>query len=308
LSGDVLQQYAKKHPFRLQWPDRRPVGMMYLASSGIKVPANPRRWILHGGKLDVSTAEGKTTFRTALLELADRSIGLLKEMNAQGMITWDPEGQEFMGAVYYGDPRLISSLAPEMEFAGEEANPAIDAYFEKFRLAGLKVGVCLRPQQIVMVDGKPRQGAADNAQAAADILKDKLAYAKKRWGCTMFYIDSTVDGIDGKGEALPAGVIEEVARAFPDVLLMPENESFRYFASSAPLNSYVHHNVTSTPVGVRAVYPEAFSVLMAPDGDKPEHHAALVAAVRQGDILLFRGWYPDPGAAKIKQIYEEAAH
>ena len=43
---------------------------------------------------------------------------------------------------------------------------------------------------------------------------------------------------------------------------------------------------------------------MAPGGDRPEDHEALVAAVRRGDILLFNGWYePD----KIKELYEEAA-
>src|SRR5207248_254797 len=79
-------------------------------------------------------------------------------------------------------------LAPETEFKGDLGMNAIDEYFEKFRQAGLRVGVCLRPQQITMVGGKPVQGAANNQQAA-QVLKDKLAYAKKRWGCTLFYID-----------------------------------------------------------------------------------------------------------------------
>ena len=80
----------------------------------------------------------------------------------------------------------------------------------------------------------------------------------------------------------------------------------RYFAYSAPLNSYVHHKVTSTPVGARMVYPKAFSVLMAPDGDRPEDHDALVTAVQNGDILLFNGWYNNDGVTKIKKLYEEA--
>jgi hypothetical protein len=42
---------------------------------------------------------------------------------------------------------------------------------------------------------------------------------------------------------------------------------------------------------------------MAPDGDRPEDHDALVAAVRRGDILLFNGWYE---TNKIKKLYEEA--
>ncbi len=81
----------------------------------------------------------------------------------------------------------------------------------------------------------------------------------------------------------------------------------RYFAYSAPLNSYVHHKVTSTPFGARMVYPKAFSVLMAPNGDRPEDHDALVAAVRNGDVLLFNGSWPgDPAIEKIKSIYREA--
>jgi hypothetical protein len=43
---------------------------------------------------------------------------------------------------------------------------------------------------------------------------------------------------------------------------------------------------------------------MAPDGDRPEDHDALVAAVRQGDILLFNGWYE---TNQIKKLYEEAS-
>ena len=303
LSGDVLERYAKKYPYQINWNDRRSIGAIFLASSGINVATNPRRWAMNDGKIDVTTGQGKAAFREALLKLADNSIKVLKDMNAQGMITWDPEGQEFLGSCYYGDPRLTPVLAPETEIKDDRGTSAIDEYFEKFRGAGLKVGVCLRPQQITMADGKPVQGAANNQQAA-QILKDKLAYAKKRWGCTLFYIDSTVAVTE---ESLDPDVFKSVADAYPDVLLIPENESTRYFAYSAPLNSYIHHKVTSTPVGARMVYPKAFSVLMAPDGDRPQDHDALVNAVRTGDILLFNGWYNNEGVAKIKKIYEEAS-
>ena len=218
------------------------------------------------------------------------------------MITWDPEGQEFLGYVYYGDPRLVPTLAPEMEFKNNGAKSAIDEYFEKFRAAGLKVGVCIRPQQIAMVDGKPVHQAAED-EHAVQILRERIAYAKQRWGCTLFYVDSTAT-VSG---ALNPDVFKAVADAYPDVLLIPENESMRYFAYSAPLNSYVHHKITSTPVGARLVYPKAFSVLMAPEGDRPEDHDALVTAVRGGDILLFNGWYGGNEAGKIKKLYEEAA-
>jgi hypothetical protein len=115
-------------------------------------------------------------------------------------------------------------------------------------------------------------------------------------------VDSTAT-ING---SINPDVFKAVADAYPDILLIPENESMRYFAYSAPLNSYAHHKITSTPVGARLVYPKAFCVLMAPDGDRPEDHHDLVSAVRSGDILLFNGWYMNEGALKIKTIYKEA--
>jgi len=302
LSRTVLERYAGKYPFQLNWKDRRPIGAIFLASSGINVATNPRRWILNYGEIDITNDKGKAAFREALLKHAEKSIKALKEVNAQGMITWDPEGEEFLGACYYGDPRLVPSFAPEMEFKNDGAKSAIDEYFEKFRAAGLKVGVCIRPQQITMVDGKPVHQAAED-EHAAQILRERIAYAKQRWGCRLFYVDSTAT-ISG---ALNPDVFKAVADAYPDVLLIPENESMRYFAYSAPLNSYMHHKITSTPAGARMVYPKAFSVLMAPEGDRPEDHAALVTAVRRGDILLFNGWYAGNEADKIKKLYEEAA-
>ena len=302
LSGDVLQRYAGKYPFQVNWNDHRPIGAMFLAGPQINVASNPRRWIVNFGDIDITNDKGKAAFRAALLKLADNSVQVLKDIGAQGMITWDPEGEEFLGACYYGDPRLVPSLAPEMEFKNDSAKSVIDEYFEKFRAAGLKVGVCIRPQGIAMVDGKPVHQAADD-EHAAQILRERIAYAKQRWGCTLFYVDSTAT-VSG---SLNPDVFKAVADAYPDVLLIPENESMRYFAYSAPLNSYVHHRVTSTPAGARMVYPKAFSVLMAPDGDRPEDHHTLVSAVRRGDILLFNGWYNSDGAKKIKKLYEEAS-
>jgi hypothetical protein len=302
LSGDVLERYANKYPFQVGWKDRRPIGEINLAGPQINVPTNPRRWTMNFGQIDITNDKGKAAFRAALLKFADNSVQVLKDTGAQGMITWDPEGEEFTGECYYGDPRLVSTLAPEMEFKNDGAKSVIDEYFEKFRAAGLKVGVCLRPQQIAMVDGKPVHQLAED-EHAAQILRERIAYAKQRWGCTLFYVDSTAT-VYG---SINPDVFKAVADAYPDVLLIPENESMRYFAYSAPLNSYMHHEITSTPVGARLVYPKAFSVLMGMrPGNRPEDHAALVSAVRRGDILLFDGWYMTEGAMKIKKIYEEA--
>lgn len=302
LSADVLERYAQKYPFQVSWNDHRPIGAIFLAGSQINVVSNPRRWIMNSGQIDITNDKGKAAFRAALLKFADNSVQVLKDAGAQGMITWDPEGEEFPGACYYGDPLLVPTLAPEMEFKNDGAISVIDEYFEKFRAAGLKVGICIRPQQIAMVDGMPLHQDTDD-EHAVEILQERIAYAKQRWGCTLFYVDSTATA----GRPFYPDVFKAVAQAFPDVLLIPENESMRYFAYSAPLNSYQHHKITSTPVGARLVYPKAFSVLMAADGDRPEDHDALLNSVRRGDILLFNCWYHNTGAEQIKKLYEEAA-
>jgi hypothetical protein len=302
LASDIIASYRKKYPFQLRWNDHRPIGAIFLASSGINAPTNPRRWIMNSGKIDITTGAGKRMFHDALLSLADSSVKILQDAKAQGMITWDPNGQEFPSANYYGDPLLTPTLAPEMEFKADGVTATIDEYFGKFRNAGLKVGVCIRPQQIAMLNGKPIQGAADD-EHAVQILKDKIAYAKERWGCTLFYVDSTTTA----GRSLDPGVFKAVADAFPDVLLIPENESMRYFAYSAPLNAYVHFRVTSTPMGARLVYPNAFSVLMGLGQDHTEDDDALVEAIRSGDTFIFECWYKNDGVIRLKHLYERAA-
>jgi hypothetical protein len=55
------------------------------------------------------------------------------------------------------------------------------------------------------------------------------------------------------------------------------------------------------------VYPKAFSVLLAPEGFRPEDGDALVDAVRNGDILIFNSWYKNRGVTKVEEIYGRAA-
>src|SRR5262249_26110818 len=153
--------------------------------------------------------------------------------------------------------------------------------------AGIRTGVTLRPQSIQFKEGKPLQTLAANP---VNELLDKIAYARQRWGCTIFYVDSTYDAAG----ALSADVFKEIMQRHPDILLLPENETLRDYAYTAPLDSYHHHGVTSTPASVREVYGKAFSVLMATTTDEKMRagHDALVEAVRRGDILLVNAWYP----------------
>lgn len=294
LAKDVYERYRAAVPMELNWPDRRPIAALFLSSSAMNLPGNPRGWLMDK-ELDVRSDEGKAKLKEKLLAFADGSITEMKKCDAQGCIIWDCEGQEFPHAMsYLGDPR---SLPPEID-------PVIDEVFKKFKDAGFKVGICVRPQLPVrrMYDNRYEQMDVKDIEAN---LKTKIEAAKKRWGCTLFYVDSNIED-DAKGRVVhSAAIYRNLMKAFPDTLFIPEHEAARHFAYAAPYNE-TRGGYFNTRPEFRAVYPNAFSVLYVADGPLDEHREELIQAVRQGDILLFRGWWNDPFNEKMRQIIEAA--
>ncbi len=292
LAGDLINKFREIFPPTLKWSDHRAIGALFLSSSSLGAPKNPRGWF-NEKQSDFISDTGMEAFHKRLLEYAKGSLEILKGMDSQGVIVWDIEGQEYPHATsYLGDPR---SLPPEME-------PAANEFFRVFTDAGLRVGVCVRPQMPIRSAygaGVRQVEVPDPAQN----LIDKIAYAKKRWGCTLYYVDSNGD----PNVPMPAAVFRKVAQAHPDCLLMPEHENPLYYAYTAPYQSFSHFGTTSTPEFVRTLYPDAFSVNYAADGPIDEKRAELVAAVKRGDILVFRAWFNDPQNEKIRSIYKEAA-
>ena len=112
-----------------------------------------------------------------------------------------------------------------------------------------------------------------------------------------------------EGDYTPMDTAEfrDLAKANPDCLLMPELENQRFYAYTAPLNSYLHHRVTHTDPEVRRMYPGAFSVTMVSDVELDKYRDKLVEAVRDGDIFIINAWFPSEDTRKAKAIYEEAA-
>ena len=174
LCGFLLQAASASDNF--DWPDRRPIGAIFLATSGKDWPKNPRGYF-NDPDLDVSTPEGKAELRRKMMDLADASIKRVKEVGAQGIIVWDIEGGEMPHAVtYLGDPRILPRVAPEMDAIADE-------FFAKFREAGISTGICIRPSTIVFKNEgnypwiTGRYGHTDG-QDPVGVLAEKIAYAK----------------------------------------------------------------------------------------------------------------------------------
>ena len=316
LGADAYRSFTARWPQRLDWKDRRVIGTVYLASSpqGDKTVAagyrtNPRRYFTDES-LDVKDV-GR--FQGKVLDQAEAIVTNLRRMNAQGMITWDIEGEEYpQDTSYVCAPDQIAQVAPEMELpVVDKASKYVgmkldDAYFKTIRDAGFRVGVCVRPQRFVMGgDRRARQEFVKDADVAGELIR-KMRWAHERWGATIFYLDSTVET---DGSTLGAGVIEEAAAAMPDSLVIPEESNTRMYRVGAPFMTFLFHGDTGTSAAVHAVYPRGFGVNMVNDvdaGKLMEHRLALTEAVRRGDVLMVHAEYWHANNERVMEIYREA--
>jgi len=304
LGGEFLDAYARANPLAFRWLDRRPIGKIFLSSSGNgpdQMGTNPNRWFMNAKDVDVSTDAGKEAFRDRLLKYADGALAALKQLQAQGGITWDPEGQR-TGQTYYGDPRIIPDIAPEMEYRGKHEQATVDAYFYKYRESGLRYGVCVRPQRVSHQGHYWVQEELKSSKERLAQLEAKISYAQQRWGCTLFYIDSDY--------AVTAWDYRDLHARHPELLLIPEWKTPLHYAYTAPLQSYSHFGISNarTSPSIRDLYPQSFCVTFA-DGAQsapPAARDALLAGVRGGDILMVNGWYVSSDFATIRAIYTEA--
>ena len=295
IAGDIFQKYATTFPFTFNWADRRPIAEIIMCRSASGWAKNPRGW-LNDPTLDVTTPDGLADFRTRMFAYADRCIAVEKSVGAQGVIAWDMEGEEFPhGTSFIGDPRLVDALAPEI------SGSFIDEWFAKFRNAGLRLGMTLRPQKIVRYNNDTAAFQQELADPSQNLI-DKIAYAKNRWGVSIFYIDSNGD----KNSPVDTKFMARVAAAYPDVLLIPEMSTAGYEGFCAPYGSVADGDFGPSADALN-IYPNAVRTIVTSDADLAGNHDALVGAVRHGNILFFRGWYDSPEIPQVKSICAEAA-
>lgn len=297
----VVAKYRAHINAKSLWSDRRPLGALYLSSVTKQNPAaNPRGWLPW---LNISTrsADDIRQLRKEILAFATRSIANLKKINAQGMITWDIEGQEFPHAIsYVGSPDKLPQVAPEMDAIADE-------YFAMFKQAGLKTGICIRPQEFILSkDGK--SAVQKDVKDPAIVLIRKIKYARKRWGCTIFYVDSNVDEA---GALLDAAFFKKVHEAVPDVLLIPEHQNMKYFEFTAPFEE-MRFGGRMVDALTNVTYPSSFFVLTVseaifdPAGKRLISDEELKRSLQQGNVFLFRAWYDDePTNSLVKKLVAE---
>lgn len=320
---DAYNSFAATYPSQMTWSDHRLLGTAYLASSpanqGDKTkaggfPTNPRRYF-NDPTIDVTTSAGLMAFQKRMLAQAASNVANARAMSGQGVVTWDLEGEQYpQDTSYVCSPEQIAAVAPEMEsVVADRTSPYFgskldDAYFKTMTSAGLRVGVCVRPQQFVLAqDGSASQNFLTGNDAIIRNLEKKIAFANSRWGATVFYIDSTVDSIGG---TLDPAIFQKILSDFPSLLLIPEESTPRYYAYSAPFYSFLFHGTTGTDTSVYQYYPKAFGANLVNDVSMSALQSAtpaLTAAVAKGDILMGHADYWQANDPLLVAIYQAAA-
>jgi hypothetical protein len=329
---DLYTKFRAHHQPRIHWPDRRPIGAIFLPSSGHISDSNPRGWF-DDPDLNVFSDSGRAEFKRRMLQFAENSVSTLRGMNAQGMIVWNVEGAENPHPItYIGDPRMLPIMAPEMHDIADE-------FFQMFRNAGLRTGVCIRPTQVYRKsDSSWSHGTGSHNPDKRNPLNDdfsdiwpddvpwwkfypvveridkKISYAKQRWGCSLFYFDTDRlwrqfgENQEFQSVPLQSCMYRRIRKRHPDVLMIPETQGRR--AAYAYTAYYLQPPYSSniTPTDVKDLLPYAFSVSYTVNLSKDEwnnRRPSFVQGVSNGDILFFRGWFGCSYNDLVKEVYDE---
>eukprot|EP00041_Stephanoeca_diplocostata_P021254 m.490588 g.490588 ORF g.490588 m.490588 type:complete len:611 (+) comp21780_c0_seq1:250-2082(+) len=316
IAIDAFQQYGQEFPILHEWPDRRPLAMVMTCQHGndaFNRTTNPNSYYVgQTTPFDMTTASGRTYFKQQMLLSAQRTVAQNTARGPyaqwQGVIVWDIEGEGDPWATYYGSPNMLPQIAPEMDAIADD-------YFKVFADAGLRVGVCIRPQQLTR---NPKYDPSDpkshewyqkelllpdntsDDSAVLALLSEKIEYANKRWNVTLFYTDSTLQS----SGVLHSMIFQQLAARYPHVLIMPEESTFDYRRSVAPL-CLAWESCTGDDVNYTWGH-SAFSVnlMNSVPANVTSHIIASVAAqVYRGDVLLDRGWYMSATGKVIMDAY-----
>jgi Phosphoesterase family len=285
--------------FPTSWNDRRPIGTLFLTNNSDPINVkNPACWAFDGTTIadwDYSTTAGIQAIQQGLIALANSCVQQLKKINAQGVVCWDPNGEEFGGLVYYGSPNAIPWMVPEFDQVS-------DQFWNVFKAAGLRIGVALRADIADFhSDGTHSEDHyLTIGQAEAD-LDAKLSYAHDRWGCTLFYVDSNGGieiGSNEPGQVYPATIFQYLQQRHPDCLIMPEGHygsggqygpQDNYYLWTAGYGQYRFGDPGNDAADLASV-PGAFMAIDISDSGIAGTEQDLISFVQNGGILMTRAW------------------
>ncbi len=303
VAEDFIESYRKEHPMVLDWPDRRLMIRLFFGGGVSKEVADHN--LQHPD--EVVAPEPDEKFRQRILSTMRNTVEAAKVSDAQGVIIWDLEGGTYPHATtYIGDPRHIRLLNPQMDLVIDEA-------FQILKDAGLKIGITLRTSRVVYNEEK--KTAAHSHTVAADPFREldaKVGYAKERWGCEIFYVDTNYFWRPyGPEQEWKAGRVApelwvRLVEKYPDTLFIPEFGNIGDYQATA-IYGEADMGEYETPEIARAIWPESFRFIVIEDADPYLNFDRFVETVRDRNALMtFASQARSPNLQASILIHREA--
>lgn len=274
----------------LAWPDRRPIGVIFLSEVGYRTKANPRGWNPNylkdaaGQPIDVHDPDYAAKFDTAVDAFVMQSFDRAATFHCQGVLFWDVEGSEYDHPVTYqgtGGTRLPS----EMKQA------RVRAWVDELQRRGMWAGFTFRDTNLVSTPSGPDQQTGGDP-AAVLIWKmqgSRFAYGNNVRGA---YIDTFCEPdswADGKVHPRPAAVLATVQSKLANWLLIPEfgGPGFDQVPRVYPIRQQLD-------TGLLAPSMQAAETLQPFYGLRPQaaHKALYAKALRNGALTLVTVTWP----------------
>ena len=222
-------------------------------------------------------------------------------------------------AKYEGD---WCSLREFRVYAGESDNLCLNRASDASRRFGRTVGGhgtgAFNPKQNPLDDDFsaiwPEGVPAERFYPIVERMSRKIEFAKEKWGCTLFYVDT--NGVHRpvgeeqkrKWTLLDPHIWREIHKRHPDVLLIPEFA--RNPGQLAYTTTYLQPPYSSAVLKPlwRKLLPGAFGVSYTVNLSRDrwqELRPTLVRGVAEGDSLFFRGWFGCAYNKLIRDLYDE---
>lgn len=349
VAPEAYAAYATSYPSIINWPDRRPINLWFDSDNGHRSALNPRGYLNDPtldvsnipNFVTKITAAAQTIINTILArpvqpqgviiwdvegqEFAQStsyigdprvlSQGYAPEMNAAAdqLFTMFKNAGFKVGItlrpnyMMWGlDANLPPTCHTDANNAYRDYYISVDAAFgQKFHNCYLTDTWGINPNG----NGSQTVYLQTQVQQVIDLLVSKVAYARARWGTTLYYVDSTVWV---GGTPISASIFRALQAAYPDSLFMPEQSYIGDLASTLPYAATNGSlNALYAPPAWRYAYPNGAEANNLSNcsgtcftNDEPSFFIGQVI----GDIALYNipGQLSAPGLAAIENMITTA--
>ena len=298
LAPEAYTAFQNAYPYIVNWPDRRPIFAWFMSDYNHHSATNPRGYLnepsLNASNIPAFTSSVMTVAQQIVTAIKARPVqpqgiivwdvegqefvqptsyigdprvlgeGYSPEMNAtadQMFALFKSAGLK-VGVTLRPNYMQWGPLASLPSTCNSNAITAFDDYYvavdQPFQQ---KFYACLAPNTWTLVpsgNGWQTNYQGIQVQLVTNLLLAKVAYARARWGTTLYYVDSTVWY---GGAPITADIFRSLQQAYPDSLFIPEQSYIGTMAVTMPYATpNGSENAAFSPPTWRQIYPNGAQV------------------------------------------------